>query len=54
VARHIARKPPAEPFFFARLNANGLVQKVVRGDAGARGADRVRSFFVDAAQQEER
>ena len=48
VARHIARKPPAEPFFFARLNAKGEVHKVVRGDAGARGADRLRSTFVGA------
>lgn len=33
VARHIARKPPEEPFFFARLDAQGGVKRIVRGDA---------------------
>lgn len=32
VAKHIARSPPEEPFYFARLDAKGHVRKVVRGD----------------------
>lgn len=50
VARHIARNPPPDPFFFARLGPDGRVRKVVRGDARARankGERRVSSFFVD-------
>ena len=39
LARHIARKPPEGPFFFARLGTDGRVRKVVEGDAtrGRRG-----------------
>jgi len=39
VARHIARHPPNERFFFARLGLGGTVRKVVEGDAtrGRRG-----------------
>ena len=47
VARHIARNPPPEPFYFARLGAGGKVRKVVRGDAAAKGRGQVRSFFVE-------
>lgn len=52
VARHIARNPPEGPFYFARLDERGKVFKVVRGDASARGTDRVRSFFVDRKGRE--
>lgn len=47
VARHIARNPPQEPFYFARLNEKGGLRKVVRADARTRGPDRMKSFFVD-------
>lgn len=49
VARHIARNPPPDPFYFARLGPDGRVRKVVRGDARAcpgKGERRVTSFFV--------
>lgn len=46
VARHIARNPPAEPFYFARLNHTGAVRKVVRADARARGVDRMKTYIV--------
>ncbi|MEX0338003.1 MAG: toxin-activating lysine-acyltransferase [Arenibacterium sp.] len=46
IARHIARHPPEEPFYFARLNAGGDVRKVVRADAN-RKRGRVHAFFVD-------
>ncbi|MEQ9695103.1 toxin-activating lysine-acyltransferase [Shimia sp. SDUM112013] len=32
IARHIARTPPEEPFYFARLNTSGKFRKIVRGD----------------------
>lgn len=35
VARSIARSPPQEPFWFARLDRFGKLRKVVRGDASA-------------------
>lgn len=43
VARHIARNPPQEPFWFARLDGRGRVRKVVTGDALARPGSRVRA-----------
>ncbi len=46
VARHIARKPPDGPFYFARLGKGGKTRKVVRGDASKR-KDRVSSYFLD-------
>lgn len=46
VARHIARNPPAEPFYFARLNSHGAVRKVVRADAGKPGPERMRTYLV--------
>ncbi len=46
VARHIARNPPPEPFYFARLNKAGQVRKVVRAEARARGPDRMQSFHL--------
>jgi len=49
VARHIARNPPEDPFRFARLDASGKVARVVRGDASARGRERLRSFRAGAA-----
>jgi len=33
VARHIARNPPAEPFWFARVDQNGRLKRVVQGEA---------------------
>ena len=50
VARHIARNPPPEPFYFARLGEGGKVRKVVRGDAAAKGRGQVKSFFIAAEQ----
>ena len=47
VARHIARNPPPEPFYFARLGTDGQIRRVVRGDAAKRGPSRVRSFLID-------
>ncbi len=44
VARHIARKPPEGPFFFARINAKGEVRKVVQGDASQRQGRRMQAF----------
>ena len=52
VARHIARHPPPDPFRFARLGPDGRIAKVVRGDAMARGAERVQAFFVDPDRRE--
>ena len=46
VARHIARNPPEEPFYFARLSKDGVLRKVVRGDA-ARRKRRVETFFIN-------
>lgn len=43
VARHIARHPPKEPFFFARMGPDGQVRKVVEGDSS-----RGRRGFVQA------
>ena len=48
VARHIARHPPGEPFYFARVGKEGQLRKVVRGEAGAKRRQRVRAFFLDA------
>ncbi|MGR3637048.1 MAG: toxin-activating lysine-acyltransferase [Shimia sp.] len=36
VARTIARAPPDEPFWFARIDQQGSLRKVVRGDVLAR------------------
>lgn len=49
VARHIARNPPGEPFFFARLGKAGALRKVVRGHAGARKGQRLRRFDLATA-----
>lgn len=49
VARHIARNPPAGPFYFARLGKGDIVRKVVRGDASGRASGRVHAFFLDQA-----
>ena len=47
IARHLARKPPDGPFYFARLGRDGKIRKVVRGDAskGRRGS--VRAYMID-------
>ncbi|MBV1867174.1 MAG: toxin-activating lysine-acyltransferase [Marinosulfonomonas sp.] len=47
IARLIARKPPEEPFFFARMGKDGRVRKVVRGDSTAQKNGRVQSFLID-------
>lgn len=44
VARQIARTPPAEPFYFARVDATGTLRKVVRGDASLQGKDRIQTW----------
>ena len=44
VARHIARNPPSEPFWFARLDKSGRVNRVVRGDAARAKGDRMTVF----------
>ena len=44
VARNIARNPPREPFYFARINAEGRVRKVVCGDATAHRGGRVTAW----------
>lgn len=41
IARTIARNPPPEQFYFARLNAQGGVRRVVRGDATRNRGDRI-------------
>ncbi|PSL18173.1 toxin-activating lysine-acyltransferase [Shimia abyssi] len=41
VARTIARNPPKEPFWFARIDDKGALRKVVRGDASAPAGERV-------------
>lgn len=48
VARHIARNPPQEPFYYARLGKQGALRKVVRGDAGAGARGKVHAFLIDA------
>ncbi|MGK7754646.1 MULTISPECIES: toxin-activating lysine-acyltransferase [unclassified Roseovarius] len=48
VARHIARDPPQEPFYYARLGKAGAARKVVRGDLRAGARDRVRAFGIAA------
>jgi len=51
VARHIARNPPAERFFFARIGPDGAVRKVVEGDAtrGRRGLVKAMILQAEAA-----
>lgn len=52
VARNIARNPPDEPFFFARLGEDGKVRKVVCGDPTAEKDEaRVRTVFVPKRRQ---
>ena len=46
VAREIARKPPEGPFYFARLDKQGYVRKVVQGDASRPIRHRVQAFHV--------
>lgn len=47
VARHVARNPPEGPFYFGRLGPDGLIRKVVIGDAskGRRGS--VSTHFIN-------
>jgi len=41
VARTIARSPPEEPFWFARIDQSGALRKVVRGDVLGRDGGQV-------------
>jgi cytolysin-activating lysine-acyltransferase len=51
VARHIARQPPPEPFYFARLNEKGQIRRIVRADATADSPDRLKSRLVASSEQ---
>ncbi|KPA22238.1 Hemolysin-activating lysine-acyltransferase HlyC [Shimia sp. SK013] len=44
VARTIARSPPDEPFWFARIDQHGTLRKVVRGDVLARHGTQVATW----------
>lgn len=48
VARSIARNPPNEPFWFARIDETGKLRKVVRGDAAAPVGARVHADLAGA------
>ncbi len=47
VARHLARTPPEDPFYFARLDASGRIRKVVHGDASKGRHGMVRAYRID-------
>ena len=47
IARHLARNPPEDPFFFARLGADGKIRKVVHSDASKGRHGRVRAYAID-------
>lgn len=49
IARQIARNPPNETFFFARLGPSGEVRRVVRGDATKGRGERM-TVWTDFAQ----
>lgn len=44
VAREIARNPPPEAFYFARLDSQGGVQRVVCGDATRKQGERMQTW----------
>jgi cytolysin-activating lysine-acyltransferase len=46
VAREIARTPPEGPFYFARLDPQGHVRKVVLGDKSRPIRQRLQAFYV--------
>ncbi len=50
VARHIARNPPKEPFYFARLDGNGQVKRVIRGDVSLPNGQRLTSWALHPDQ----
>lgn len=47
LARYLARNPPPEPFYFARLDRNGDVRKIVRGDRTRPRKKRLRVYGFD-------
>tara|TARA_R100000322_G_scaffold167633_1_gene135855 strand:+ start:723 stop:1166 length:444 start_codon:yes stop_codon:yes gene_type:complete len=47
IAREIARHPPDVPFYFARLDRQGQVKKVVEGDRNRGQRGLVRAHFTD-------
>ena len=49
IAREIARHPPDVPFYFARLDRQGRVKKVVEGDRNRGKRGLVRAHFMDEA-----
>ena len=51
VARHIARKPPADAFHFARVGADGCVRRVVNVDSASAGKRAMRAVAVAANPQ---
>lgn len=50
-ARILARDPPGEPFYFARMGKGGAVRKVMRGDVGARPGERLRRCVPDPVKR---
>lgn len=51
VARQIARTPPPEAFYFARLDATGGVQRVVCGDASRARGERMQTWAGPAGRK---
>jgi len=49
IARHIARNPPEGAFYFGRIGPDGLIRKVVHGDASKGRRGLVQSFRVQRA-----
>ena len=47
IARHLARTPPEDPFYFARLDNEGKIRKVVHGDASKGKRGRVRAYSIE-------
>ena len=47
VANFVARNPPEEPFWFARVGSEGKIFKVVEGDASRGRRGLVRAFQLD-------
>jgi len=47
IARHLARNPPEDPFYFARLGRDGKITKVVHGDISKGRYGMVRAYPID-------
>ncbi len=47
IARHLARNPPEDPFYFARLGPDGKIRKVVHGDASKGRRGLVRAYAIN-------